>query len=165
MELEGRLSILGSEGVVCFRVLGHLRVSGSVSFQNCHGPKGNLVSAHSGGAIHSRNITVSNAGSLRIQNCSSDNGGGIFARSVLMDSGNSATGFFVGKMMGKDGKHIQTPRIPLGIVRFLDRISKPRRCGNIYKQSVFVEYIIVIIESTPCCPSHTPLLEGLVGNA
>ena len=89
VEIEGRLSILGTEGVMCFRVLGHLRVSGSMSFRNCHGPRGEVANYFAGGAIHSRNITISNAGSLRIQNCSSDNGGGVFALSVLMDSGNS----------------------------------------------------------------------------
>lgn len=75
VEIEGRLSILGTEGVTCFRVLGHLRVSGSMSFRICHGPRQKVASYFSGGAIHSRNITISNAGSLRIQNCSSENGG------------------------------------------------------------------------------------------
>lgn len=84
VELEGRLTVLGTKGVTCFRVLGHIQVSGSVSFRNCHGPKGELASGFSGGAIHSRNLTISNAGSLRIQNCSSDNGGGIFAFSFQL---------------------------------------------------------------------------------
>lgn len=84
VELEGRLSILGAEGALCFRVLGHLRVSGSVSFRNCHGRRGEVANLFAGGAIHSRNVTISNAGSLRIQNCSSDNGGGIFALSLQL---------------------------------------------------------------------------------
>jgi len=84
VEFEGRLSILGAEGALCFRVLGHLRVSGSVSFRNCHGRRGEVANLFAGGAIHSRNITISNAGSLRIQNCSSDNGGGIFALSLQL---------------------------------------------------------------------------------
>ena len=78
VEIEGRLSILGTEGVTCFRVLGHLRVSDSMSFRICHGPRQKVASYFS----------ISNAGSLRIQNCSSENGGGVFALSVLMDSGN-----------------------------------------------------------------------------